>query len=273
MFIFSFYAFTILYTYIFARLISTVVSFSYSTVIIIIFSLIIGLVLSLITQLLIIWIILQVRKNKEITNKFNHWFAKDALKLGVHLLHTKITVSGKENIPNKPFILVGNHQENYDILIIMPIFKQSLSFIAKEVLAKMPIFGEWMKVLGNVFITRDADRQAAIAILQGIKNYKQGLSMAIFPEGKRSFSNEMLDFKPGAFKLAIKAKADIVIVSQYNVCTIFKKFQFKPYDVKLHVHPLLKYDDYQHMTSHELAVYVKNEIQKQLDIFRKSDKQ
>jgi len=267
-FILSFYAFLLLYAYLtFSLIYSGSIIINSGTILIGALSLLIGFISSFITQLFIFWFVLLFRKNKPITDSFNHAFAKSVLRLGVHLLRTKVTVTGKENIPNKPFILVGNHQENYDILIIMPIFKQPLSFIAKEVLAKLPIFGKWMKVLGNVFITRDADRQAAAAIIQGIKHYKQGLSMGIFPEGKRSFSNEMLEFKPGAFKLAMKSKADIVIVTQYNVCTIFKRFPWRPYKVHLHIHPLLKYEEYKDMSSHELSNYVKDIIQAQLDVY------
>jgi 1-acyl-sn-glycerol-3-phosphate acyltransferase len=210
------------------------------------------------------------RRKKPITNAFNHAFAKSLLRLGLHLLRTKVILSGEENIPKGKFVLVSNHQENYDILVIMTAFKNHpLSFVAKEVLGKLPIFGKWMQILGNVFISRDADRQAAMAMIQAIKNYNQGLCMAIFPEGKRSFFNQMLPFKPGAFKLAMKPKADIVIATQYNTCTILKKIPWKPYKVYLHIHEVIPYEFYKNMTSHELSEFVKQKIQKQIDIFDK----
>jgi 1-acyl-sn-glycerol-3-phosphate acyltransferase len=92
--------------------------------------------------------------------------------------------------------------------------------------------------------------------------------MGIFPEGKRSFSNEMIDFKPGAFKLAIKPKADILIFVQYDTCTVFKKFPWKRYRVLVHVLPLLTYEEYKDMNSQEISAMVKNRIQNQLDIFK-----
>ncbi len=231
-------------------------------------SLLIGFIVSFATQLLILKIVGELRKNKGMKNMFNHRFANSLLKLGLHLARVKVIVTGRENIPNKNFILVSNHQENYDILILKPIFQDHpLSFIAKEALRKLPIFGPWIDYLGNVFISRDADRSAAESIIKGIRNYKDGMSMGIFPEGKRSFGNDMIEFKAGAFKLAMKPKADLLIATQYDTCAIFKRFPWRRYKVYVHVHPIIPYDRYKDMNSHELSDFVKAEIQAQLDRF------
>jgi len=234
----------------------------------IVLSLLIGFVVSFVTQLLILKIVGELRKNKGMKNMFNHRFANSLLKLGLHLARVKVIVTGRENIPNKNFILVSNHQENYDILILKPIFQNHpLSFIAKEALRKLPIFGPWIDYLGNVFISRDADRSAAESIIKGIRNYKDGMSMGIFPEGKRSFGNDMIEFKAGAFKLAMKPKADLLIATQYDTCAIFKRFPWRRYKVYVHVHPIIPYERYKDMNSHELSDFVKAEIQAQLDRF------
>ena len=231
-------------------------------------SLLIGFIVSFATQLLILKIVGELRKNKGMKNMFNHRFANSLLKLGLHLARVKVIVTGRENIPNKNFILVSNHQENYDILILKPIFQNHpLSFIAKEALRKLPIFGPWIDYLGNVFISRDADRSAAESIIKGIRNYKDGMSMGIFPEGKRSFGNDMIEFKAGAFKLAMKPKADLLIATQYDTCAIFKRFPWRRYKVYVHVHPIIPYERYKDMNSHELSDFVKAEIQAQLDRF------
>jgi 1-acyl-sn-glycerol-3-phosphate acyltransferase len=93
--------------------------------------------------------------------------------------------------------------------------------------------------------------------------------MGIFPEGKRSFSNEMIEFKPGAFKLAMKPKADILIGTLYNFDKIFKTFPYKKHKAYIHFLPVLKYEDYKDLNSIELASKVKGIIQVQLDKFKK----
>jgi len=238
----------------------------------VIISLIVGWVLSLSTQLFISYIYGLIRTNTSPNSRHNHRFGNSILRLGVHLMRVKLIVTGKEHIPpkDKQFVVVGNHQENYDILIVKPIFKDhNLSFIAKAALKKLPIYGRWIRIIGGVFISPDADRSAAESIITAVKQFKMGMCMGIFPEGKRSFGNEMIEFKPGAFKLAMKPHADILIATQYNTCTIFKKFPWRRYRVYVHVHELIPYDDYKHMNSHELSDHVKGIIQIQLDAFAK----
>lgn len=270
MFIATYYLFIVLYSLVFLHIFPTKL-FEFTNgwwYFYLALSLLFATILSFLTQLLILRIMSLLRSKKDITNRFNHLYASHLLSFGNHLMRVKVIVTGKEHIPDHPFILIGNHQENYDILIIKPIFgSRPLSFIAKEALRKMPIFGRWMVILGNVFISRDADRSAAESIIKGIRNYKHGLSMGIFPEGKRSFGNEMIEFKPGAFKLAMKSKADILIVTQYNTCKIFKSFPWRRYRVYVHIHEILRYEEYCEMNSHELSDFIKSTIQEQLDHF------
>ena len=205
-------------------------------------------------------------------NMKRHRFVNGVLRIGFNLLNVKLVVTGKEHIPPKgeKFVFVCNHQENYDIMAIKPIFKDHpLNFIAKEAVFSWPVLGPWIKVLGNVPIAREADRSAAESIVKGIKLYKAGVPMAIFPEGKRTFSNTMIDFKPGAFKLAMKPKADILIGTIYDFSKVFKGWPIIRQKIYLHFHPLLRYESYQEMNSIELSKHVKGIIQEKLDEYEK----
>ncbi len=233
-------------------------------------SLFIGLILSLIIQLSSLSLVGTLRKGTKIDSKFNHRFANSWLALTLHFLRVKVITTGKENIPTKNFVLVGNHQENYDIIVLKPIFRDhTITFIAKESIMGVPIIGKWIGLLGNIPISRFADRSAAESIVKGIKQVRQGMSMGIFPEGRRAFGNKMIDFKPGAFKLAIKPKADILVVTIYNFSNILKDYPYKKQKVYVHIHELLKYEDYKGLSSQELANKVKKTIQNQLDKFEK----
>lgn len=233
-----------------------------------------SLFISFLTQVFIIWFWGIVRsRNAVVGNKLNHAFGDALLVLGAHILRIKITVTGREHIPKTNIVMVGNHQENYDIIILKPIFKDHpLIFIAKEALWKVPIIGRWITILGNIPISKYADRSAAESIVKGIRMVKSGQPMAIFPEGKRSFSNKMIDFKPGAFKLAMKPKADILIVTIYDAAKVKIKIPLKKQRVYVHITEHLKYEDYKDLNSIELAKQVKETIQKQLDIFDEQHK-
>ncbi len=201
-------------------------------------------------------------------NLRGHRIVNSILRLALTLLNVKLVVTGKENIPEagKTFVFVCNHQENYDIIAIKPVFKDHpLNFIAKQTIFDWPIIGRLAWVLGNVPIARDADRSAAESIVKGIKLIKSGIPMAIFPEGKRTFSNTMIAFKPGAFKLAMKPKADILVGTIYNFSNIFKGWPFKRQTIYLHIHPIMPSDTYEGLNSIELSKQVKSMIQTQLD--------
>jgi len=275
MFILSFYLFWVGYTYLMGLLFGLDFHnfdnpFFY---ILGLLAILLGFALSFITQLSILSIVGDIRKGSKIDNKLNHRFGNSLLNLGRHLLRVKVVVTGKENIPTTNFVFVSNHQENYDLIILKPIFKNiPLSFIAKEALQRAPFFGKWVELLGNILISKDADRSAAESIVKGIRRVKEGLPMGIFPEGKRSFSNEMIDFKPGAFKLAMKPKADILICTIYNFAEIYKKIPFRRLKVYVHIHEILKYDDYKELNSIELSKRVKAIIQEKLDEYKKNEK-
>ncbi|MGS0971883.1 MAG: lysophospholipid acyltransferase family protein [Candidatus Izemoplasmataceae bacterium] len=251
-----------------------VVDFAYNTIWFyfgIVGALIIGFVGAISMTLLFMKVSAVFRKNKPIDNKFNHHIANSLLLLAQKLLRVKIIVSGRENIPKKPFVLVANHQENYDVIVLKPIFKDlPLDFIAKEAVFNIPIIGEWIKILGNIPITKEADRAAAEAIIKGIRLYKKGMPVGIFPEGRRSFSNEMIPFKAGAFKLAMKPKADLLILTQYNVSNTFKGWPFKKQKIHVHIHPIMPYESYKEKNSQELSDDVRKIIQAQLDVFNKT---
>lgn len=231
-------------------------------------SILIGVILSFALQLVVLSLMGSIRKGTKFESTFNHRFANSWLNFTLHILRVKVITSGTENIPEGKFVLIGNHQENYDIIVLKPIFKKhNINFIAKESLIGVPVIGKWITLLGNIPISRYADRSAAETIVKGIRQVKAGMSMGIFPEGRRSFGNELIDFKPGAFKLAIKPKADILICTIYNFSNILKDYPFRKQKVYVHIHELLKYKDYQQLSSQELAKKVKADIQIQLNKF------
>lgn len=128
----------------------------------------------------------------------------------------KLTVVGKENIPNEPCVFVGNHQSNFDTPVILSNMNRLTGAVAKKEMKKIPIMSYWMTQIHCVFMDRENPREALKAIAEGIENLKNGYSMIIFPEGTRSRSNNMGEFKKGSMRLAIKAGVPIVPITFYD---------------------------------------------------------
>ncbi|MGH4118440.1 lysophospholipid acyltransferase family protein [Clostridium sp.] len=127
-----------------------------------------------------------------------------------------LTVVGKENVPNVPCVFVGNHQSNFDIPAILANTNRLTGVIAKKNMEKIPIMSYWMRKIHCVFMDRENPREALKSISEGIENLKDGYSMLIFPEGTRSRSNNMGEFKKGSMRLAIKAGVPIVPITIYD---------------------------------------------------------
>ncbi|MDS1029128.1 lysophospholipid acyltransferase family protein [Bacillota bacterium LX-D] len=139
----------------------------------------------------------------------------------VNLTGSKVTVTGAENIPSQgSVVFISNHQGNFDIPILLGFIDKPKAFIAKKELKKMPFISSWMRYMNCIFMDRSSARAGLKAIQEGIAVLRKGYSLVIFPEGTRSRGNQIGEFKPGSFKLALKAGVPIVPVTikgSYNI--------------------------------------------------------
>ncbi len=198
----------------------------------------------------------------------HHNFANSVMRGILRVVRLKITVTGKENIPNEPFILASNHQTLFDILAFKTILSdRPLIFIAKRELFRWPVVGRMIRLLGNVPIERERDRAAAKAIIDGIKMYKRGATVMVYPEGHRSGKNEMIPFKAGSFKLAMKPGAPLVVACVYDMHKAWKGWPFVAQRARIHFHPPIAPDFFAGKTSQEVSTVVRETIQQRLDTF------
>lgn len=135
----------------------------------------------------------------------------------------KITVIGHENVPKDETVLyVGNHRSYFDILMTYCRCPGLTGYVAKDVMEKIPLLSIWMKRLYCLFLNRDDIRQGLQTILTGIEQMKNGVSMAIFPEGTRNHEKEMLPFKEGSLKMAEKTGCAIIPMAISHSDDIFE---------------------------------------------------
>lgn len=142
--------------------------------------------------------------------KFVSGFFKTELKIS----GCKVTILGKENIPeDTPVLFVGNHRSYFDILIYHEAIGRPVGYIAKSEMRKIPLLPLYMDDIGCLFLDRDDIKQGLKIINQGAEYMKLGHSMVLFPEGTRNQKEEMLPFKEGGYKMAEKSKSPIVPVA------------------------------------------------------------
>jgi len=125
-----------------------------------------------------------------------------------------VKVHGKENfIKNKGYVIVGNHNSNYDIFInsITLPWGNVFYFLSKAELAKVPVFSVVAKNLAVL-----VDRSSMTSRMKSMKKMKdilnEGISVWVFPEGTRNKTDkDLIDFVDGAFRLAVDMKVPLII--------------------------------------------------------------
>ncbi|MCB0723873.1 MAG: 1-acyl-sn-glycerol-3-phosphate acyltransferase [Ignavibacteriae bacterium] len=144
------------------------------------------------------------------------------------ILGVKLTVHGHELLDKKAsYIFVTNHQSYVDIPVLMKAIPNTIRFVYKKQLSKIPIFGWGMYLSGYIPIDRENVRTAITSLKKAAKKIKNGISVVIFPEGTRSTDGSLGEFKRGMFVLADEAKVDIVPVTIDGTYKIVPRGKFK----------------------------------------------
>lgn len=125
----------------------------------------------------------------------------------------KTVVHGRERIfGHDGVVYVANHVSWYDVFTLASVLPR-WSFVAKDELRRIPIFGRGAVAVGTIFVDRQ-NRKAAFQMYdkaaQRIRD--EGASVVVCPEGTRGDSYALRPFKKGPFVLAIAAGVPIVPV-------------------------------------------------------------
>lgn len=125
-----------------------------------------------------------------------------------------VKVSGLENIPrDKAVLFAANHQGFADIVAVLAYLPVGFRFVIKKELFKIPVFAWVLKNAGYLSVERRSilsSHHIAIKIADIIKN---GESVLIFPEGTRTKTGKLGQFRRGSLVPALKSKAPIIPIA------------------------------------------------------------
>ncbi len=146
------------------------------------------------------------------------------------------TIVGRENIKeNVPLVLVGNHTNNLDCLLLISSTKRVIHFLGKHTLfkgIKKPIF----KGMGVIPVDRTKEHNHE-ALESALDTLKENRVVGIFPEGTINRTDDIImPFKIGAVKMSKETDAYItpfVITGKYIPFKKSIKVTFlEPYQIK-----------------------------------------
>ena len=203
-------------------------------------------------------------KNTEKYPEITKWkHIQYVMKLAVNSGNLQFECHGLENIPKEDgFLLYGNHQGLFDIVAIAATCPNPLAAVMKKELKGVP-FVEQIRLCTNSFLMDREDlRQSMTVINNVIKEVKAGRNYLIFPEGTRSRKgNELLEFHNGSFKGALKTKAPVLPVAFINSFKVMDEKGCKPVNVQIHYLKPIYFEEYEGMSTVELASLVRSRIE------------
>ncbi len=134
----------------------------------------------------------------------------------------KVRVHGRDKIrKNQSYVIVSNHQSAYDIFALYGFLGIDFRWVMKKELRKAFFIGWASEKVGHIFLDRTSPKAAMKSIQQAKSKLVNGTSVVIFPEGTRSGSNKVRNFKSGAFKIAEDIHLPILPVTLKNTHKIY----------------------------------------------------
>ncbi|HYP27077.1 MAG TPA: lysophospholipid acyltransferase family protein [Blastocatellia bacterium] len=158
-----------------------------------------------------------------------HWCARWWCRIIAWTIGARIRVSGKENIrPDRNYVYMANHSSLVDTPALFAYLPYQFRIMAKKQLFYIPFMGWHLWTSGNFPIDRTDGRKTALSLRRVIEEIRGGKSLAVFPEGTRSPDGRLQEFKPGAFKLAVRAGVPIVPVTIRGTRDVLPKGSLAP---------------------------------------------
>ncbi|MCL2875995.1 MAG: 1-acyl-sn-glycerol-3-phosphate acyltransferase [Betaproteobacteria bacterium] len=158
-----------------------------------------------------------------------------------HLLGIGLRVIGQENIPAGPAVIISKHQSAWETIGLQAIFPP-LSFILKRELLKIPFLGWGLATIRSIAIDRKAGKDALSQVVeQGRERLKEGLWVAVFPEGTRVAPGARGRYRPGGAFLAKRAGVSVVPVA-HNAGEFWRRQAFlkHPGEVVVSIGPVIE---------------------------------
>ena len=148
------------------------------------------------------------------TGELQHACARWWCRLVAWTIFARIRVHGVEHVQRgRPYVYMANHASLIDTPALFAYLPYQFRIMAKKSLFNVPFMGWHLRTAGHFPIDQQNPRKTALSLRRVIEGVKNGRSLAVFPEGRRTDDGQLQKFEPGAFKLALRAGVPIVPVT------------------------------------------------------------
>jgi len=138
----------------------------------------------------------------------------------------RVKITGIENVdPQKQYIVMMNHVNIFDGFLFISRFPGKARGLEEESHFKWPVYGWLIRRMKMIPINRKSWRKAITALKKAAEliREKKDFSVAVLPEGTRSITGKLGNFKKGGFLLALEAGLEILPMIQVGSFKIKRK--------------------------------------------------
>jgi 1-acyl-sn-glycerol-3-phosphate acyltransferase len=169
-----------------------------------------------------------------VTMPFDHGaYAAGYLFRKLTVVHEKLTPLWKfrtsGTLPDdmrRPYVVVSNHESFVDILLISHL-PTEMKWMSKIEILRIPLVGWMMRLARDIPLERGDAASTAKALAASSERLDSKVSVMIFPEGTRSKTGELREFKSGAFRLAIEHQVPILPLAVYGTRDALRKHDWR----------------------------------------------
>jgi 1-acyl-sn-glycerol-3-phosphate acyltransferase len=145
------------------------------------------------------------------------WITRGWAKIVLFCAGIKVEVEGREHVPAGPAVYAANHVSALDIPLLFACLPADFRIIHKDSLYWAPVIGQYLYFGRHVGVDRKNPFRAKQSLKRAAQRIREGMSVAVFPEGTRSRDGSLQAFKRGSFVLAQDAGVPVVPVSLIGV--------------------------------------------------------
>jgi 1-acyl-sn-glycerol-3-phosphate acyltransferase len=189
--------------------------------------------------------------------------ARKLFKVMLYIVRLKLVVSGNENFDSeKNYLIMGNHESIFDLFVIPVAIPMRIIAIEAAGHFMIPFWGSIAKKWGNIPIKRKNLQEAIKSLEEAQKVLKKNVSLLVLPEGGRTITGEIKEFKKGPFHLALGAKTDILPFAMSGLYEFKSKnsWLINPGDARIVFGKPIPYQSFKDLSVEGLRDLVEKEI-------------
>jgi 1-acyl-sn-glycerol-3-phosphate acyltransferase len=154
--------------------------------------------------------------------RLNLWMQRVICRLDYRL-------EGAENLPEGACIVMSKHQSTWETIALRGLLKPQQSWVLKQELLRIPLFGQGLIFVKSIPIDRAAGRRAVLRVVEmGKARLAEGRYVIIFPEGTRTAPGQRRKYGAGGGVLAERSGADVVPIA-HNAGIYWRRRGVKKY--------------------------------------------